>query len=47
MPEFDHYRCGCTQPTIGLTTGTPMEELGKGMKELKEFATPQEEQQYQ
>ena len=24
-----------------------MEELGKGLKELKEFATPWEEQQYQ
>jgi hypothetical protein len=24
-----------------------MEELEKGLKELKEFATPQEEQQYQ
>jgi hypothetical protein len=30
--------------TIGLFTGTPMEELGKGLKELKGFATPQEEQ---
>jgi hypothetical protein len=27
--------------------GTPMEELWDGLKELKGFATPQEEQQYQ
>jgi hypothetical protein len=26
--------------TIGLSTGIPMEELEKGLKELKEFATP-------
>lgn len=31
-------------PSIGLSAGTPNEELGKG---LKEFATPQEEQKYQ
>jgi len=34
-------------PTIGLTMGTPVEELEKGLKELKGFATPQEEHQYQ
>jgi hypothetical protein len=28
------------QPTIELSTGTPMEELEKGLKELKGFATP-------
>jgi hypothetical protein len=27
--------------------GSPIEELEKGVKELKGFATPQEEQQYQ
>jgi hypothetical protein len=27
------------QPTTGLNTGSPMEELEKGLKELKEFAT--------
>ena len=27
------------QPTIGLSTGSPMEELGKVLKELKGFAT--------
>jgi hypothetical protein len=30
-----------------MSTGIPTEELGKGLKELKGFATPQEEQQYQ
>ena len=38
---------GYLQPTIVLSMGTPMEELGKGLKELKGFVTPQEEQQYQ
>jgi hypothetical protein len=28
------------QPTIGLSMGTPMEELGEGLKELKGFETP-------
>ena len=27
------------QPTIGLNMGSPMEELGEGLKELKVFAT--------
>jgi hypothetical protein len=27
--------------------GSPIEEIEKGLKELKEFATPEEEQQYQ
>jgi hypothetical protein len=27
--------------------GTPVEELGEGLTELKEIAIPQEEQQYQ
>jgi hypothetical protein len=31
---------GCLQPTIGLSTGSLIEELEKGLKELKEFATP-------
>jgi hypothetical protein len=30
----------CSQPTIGLNMGSPMEELEKGLKELKGFATP-------
>jgi hypothetical protein len=29
------YRCRCSQPSIGLSTGTPMGELGEGLKELK------------
>jgi hypothetical protein len=32
------------QPTIGLSMGTPMEELEKELKELKGIATPEEEQ---
>uniref|UniRef100_A0A0V1K250 Uncharacterized protein n=1 Tax=Trichinella nativa TaxID=6335 RepID=A0A0V1K250_9BILA len=27
-------------PSIGLSTGSPMEELEKGPKELKGFTTP-------
>jgi hypothetical protein len=34
------YRGRCLQPTIGLSIGSPMEELDKGLKELKEFTTP-------
>jgi hypothetical protein len=40
MLDPDKYRCGCWQPTIGFSMGTPMEELGKGLKELKGFAAP-------
>ena len=32
-------RCINLQPTIGLRSGTPMEELGEGLKELKGMAT--------
>ena len=35
------------QPTIGLNVGSPIEKLEKGLKEMKGFATPKEEQQYQ
>ena len=38
VPNCD--RCRYFQPTIGLMLGTPMEELGEGLKELKEMATP-------
>jgi hypothetical protein len=31
------------QPTIELSMGTPVEELEKGLKELKWFSTPEEE----
>jgi hypothetical protein len=33
-----------SQPTIGLSLGTPIEELGERLKELKGIATSQEEQ---
>jgi hypothetical protein len=36
----DKYRSGCSQSSIGLSTGSPMEELEKGLKELKAFAGP-------
>jgi hypothetical protein len=29
LSEPDKYRFGCSQPTIGLSTGTPIEELVK------------------
>jgi len=45
--SMTNNRGGCSQPIIELRTGTPVEELEKGLKELKRFATPQEEQQYQ
>jgi hypothetical protein len=35
MPKPDKYRGGCLQPTIGLSTGSPMKELERGLKELK------------
>jgi hypothetical protein len=47
LPVPDKYRGRCSQPTIELCTGSPMEALEKGLKELKGFATPYEEQQYQ
>ena len=34
----DKYRVGHSQHTIELRTGSPMEELVKGPKELKGFA---------
>jgi hypothetical protein len=40
LPEPDIYRGRCSQPTIELIMGFPMEELEKGLKELKGFATP-------
>jgi hypothetical protein len=47
LPESDQYRCKCPQPTIGLSTRTPMEELGEVLNELKGFAIQKDEQQYQ
>jgi hypothetical protein len=43
----DRYRGGCSQPTIGMSTKSPMEELEKGPKELKGSVAPEEEQQYE
>jgi hypothetical protein len=40
LPELDKYRGRCSQPTIGLSMGSSMEELEKGLKKLKGFATP-------
>jgi hypothetical protein len=39
LSEPEQYRCGYMNPYIGLSTGTSMEDLGEGMKELKVFAT--------
>jgi hypothetical protein len=39
LPEPDKYRGGCSQPSIGLSSQYPMEELEKGLKELKGVAT--------
>jgi hypothetical protein len=38
LPEPYKYRGRCSQPTIGWSTGSPIEELEKGLKELKGFA---------
>jgi hypothetical protein len=34
------YRGECSQATIELSLGFPIEELEKAMKQLKGFATP-------
>jgi hypothetical protein len=36
----DRYRGGSSQPTIGLTVGSPMKELEKGLKELRGGCSP-------
>ena len=36
----DKYRGRCSQPTIGLSRRSPMEEIEKGLKKLKELAVP-------
>jgi len=38
IPEPDQYRCEYTQANIALITVTPVDELGHGLKELKQFA---------
>jgi hypothetical protein len=35
----DKHRSGCSEPSIGPSRGSPMEELKKGPKELKRFAS--------
>jgi hypothetical protein len=35
LPEPDKYRGRCLQPNIGLSTGSPMEDVEKGLKEMK------------
>jgi hypothetical protein len=40
LPVPDKYRDGCSQASIGLSIGSPMEELENGPKELKGFAAP-------
>jgi hypothetical protein len=40
LPVSDKYRGGCSQPTIGLSTRFQVEELEKGLKELKGLAVP-------
>jgi hypothetical protein len=39
-PVPDKYRSGSSQPTIGLSTGSPMKELEKGSKEVKGLPAP-------
>ena len=34
------YRSGCSQPSIGQSTWSPMKELEKVLKKLKGFAAP-------
>ena len=38
LPVPDKYRSGCSQPSTGLSTGSPIKELEKVPKELKGFA---------
>ncbi|EDL36841.1 mCG1041909 [Mus musculus] len=40
MPEPGKYRGRCLQPITGLSSGSPMGDLEKEQKELKEFANP-------
>jgi hypothetical protein len=40
LPVPDKFRGGYSQSTIGLSTGSPMRELEKGSKELKELSAP-------
>jgi hypothetical protein len=40
IPVPHKYRVGCSQPSIGLSIGSPMKELEKVPKKLKGFAAP-------
>ena len=40
LSEPDKYRGRCSQPTSGLSTGPPVEELKKGLKKLKGIVIP-------
>ena len=40
LPVSEKYRSGCSQPSIGLSTGSTMKELKNVPKELKGFAAP-------
>jgi hypothetical protein len=40
LPERFYQHQMQKQPTIGLSLGAPVEELGEGLKELKGIATP-------
>jgi hypothetical protein len=40
LPVPGKFRSGCSQPSIGWSTGSPMKELEKVPKELKGFAAP-------
>jgi hypothetical protein len=46
-PVPDKYRGGSSQPTIALSTGSPMKELEKLPKYPKGLASQYEEQQYE
>jgi hypothetical protein len=37
MPDDERYRCGCSQPNFGMSTGTPVEDLEEGLKELEDL----------
>jgi hypothetical protein len=40
LPVPDKYRSGCSQPSIGLSLGSPMKNIEKVPKELKGFSAP-------
>jgi hypothetical protein len=40
LPAPDQYRCRYLQPSIRLSSGTPMEDLGERLEELKVIVTP-------